>query len=240
MTNPATEKSIRAGFTLAKQRDPERIRGFTLFELIIVIGIIALLLVLMAPAFTTIKGGSDVTSAAYTIKGVLETARTYAKANNTYTWVGFGGSVGPTVTGEVAMAVVASKDGTNVWSINNGLVAAAVAQVGKKENLENVHIGNVGAPSGDGTDFGNRPSVDSEHSIYSAPAYSFDVQQVPLTKWIQFSPRGEAAVPNATTPIAQYSEVPLIPTHGTALGSNANVVAIQVSGLGGAVKVYRR
>ena len=36
-----------------------------------------------------LKGGTDVTSAAYTIKGVLDTARTYAKANNTYTWVGF-------------------------------------------------------------------------------------------------------------------------------------------------------
>ena len=63
--------------------------AFTLLELLIVIGIIAVLLVLLAPAFTTIKSGSDVTSAAYTIKGALDTARTYAKANNTYTWVGF-------------------------------------------------------------------------------------------------------------------------------------------------------
>ena len=63
--------------------------GFTLLELLIVVGIIALLMVLIAPAFTTIKGGTDVTSAAYTIKGALDTARTYAKANNTYTWVGF-------------------------------------------------------------------------------------------------------------------------------------------------------
>ncbi|MFL6544044.1 MAG: Tfp pilus assembly protein FimT/FimU, partial [Candidatus Udaeobacter sp.] len=69
--------------------------GFTLLELLIVVGIIGLLMVLIAPAFTYIKGGTDVTSAAYTIKGVLDTARTYAKANNTYTWVGFAGSIGP-------------------------------------------------------------------------------------------------------------------------------------------------
>src|SRR6516165_2377868 len=77
----------RSAFTLVEQR--ERAAGFTLLELLIVVGIIGLLLVLMAPAFTTIKGGTDVTSAAYTIKGVLDTARTYAQANNTYTWVGF-------------------------------------------------------------------------------------------------------------------------------------------------------
>ena len=96
--------------------------GFTLLELLIVVGIIALLMVLIAPAFTTIKGGTDVTSAAYTIKGVLDTARTYAKANNTYTWVGFyeenvanpasPNSDTPAV-GRIVMSIVASKDGTH-------------------------------------------------------------------------------------------------------------------------------
>src|SRR6266513_2705851 len=96
--------------------------GFTLLELLIVVGIIALLLVLTAPAFTYLKGGTDVTSAAYTIKGVLDTARTYAKANNTYTWVGFfeedvsTESTNPATTGNgrVVISMVASKDGTKV------------------------------------------------------------------------------------------------------------------------------
>ena len=65
------------------KRGPESVRGFTLIELLVVVGIMGLLLVLMAPAFTYIKGGTDVTSAAYTVKGVLDTARTYASANNT-------------------------------------------------------------------------------------------------------------------------------------------------------------
>src|ERR1051325_2962703 len=76
------------GLTPTK-RDPENIRGFTLLELLIVVGVIGLLMALVAPAFTTIKGGGDVTSAAYAVKNVLDTARTYAKTNNTYTWVGF-------------------------------------------------------------------------------------------------------------------------------------------------------
>jgi prepilin-type N-terminal cleavage/methylation domain-containing protein len=102
--------------------------AFTLLELLIVMGIIAILMVLIAPAFTTIKGGSDVTSAAYTIKGVLDTARTYAKANNTYTWVGFleenvANPVSPNsdtpAVGRLVMSIVASKDGTTVYDPNN-------------------------------------------------------------------------------------------------------------------------
>jgi len=102
--------------------------GFTLLELLIVVGIIGLLLVLIAPAFTYIKGGTDVTSAAYTIKGVLDTARTYAKANNTYTWVGFieentanpaSPNSSPPPIGRVIMSIVASKDGTTVYDPNS-------------------------------------------------------------------------------------------------------------------------
>src|SRR5213596_34315 len=84
--------------------------GFTLLELLIVVGIIAVLLVLIAPAFTYIKG-------------VLDTARTYAKANNTYTWVGFFeedaslSSTNPATAGNgrVVISIVASKDGRNVY-----------------------------------------------------------------------------------------------------------------------------
>ena len=122
-----------------------------------------LLLVLMAPAFTYIKGGTDVTSAAYRIKGVLDTARTYAKANNTYVFVGFAEvdssvdpSVSPQVTtgttpyGRVAVAVVASKPGTRQFayatsnqgsdwtaSYSNG---ANLIAIGKLQRYENLHF----------------------------------------------------------------------------------------------------
>src|SRR5436309_11529993 len=115
----------RAAFTLPKQR--ERASAFTLIELLVVVGIIALLLVLIAPAFTYIKGGTDVTSAAYTIKDVLDTARTYAKANNTYTWVGFFEEDTPPSStipvpagvGRVVMSIVASKDGSIIYNPGN-------------------------------------------------------------------------------------------------------------------------
>jgi Tfp pilus assembly protein FimT len=137
--------------------------GFTLLELVIVIGIIATLLVLVGPAFTTLTSGTDVSSAIYGVKGVLENARAYAKANHTYVFVGFAEadssvdpSVSPQITtgdtpyGRVAMAVVAAKDGTsqyeyattdqgNDWKANYANAAHLIA-VGKLQIYENLHF----------------------------------------------------------------------------------------------------
>src|SRR5207244_2414716 len=87
LCSPVSKSSTSYFLISSSQR--ERLGAFTLLELLVVIAIIAILMVLIAPAFTNIKTGNDVTTAAYTIKGVLDQARTYAMANNTYTWVGF-------------------------------------------------------------------------------------------------------------------------------------------------------
>jgi len=151
-------------FTTSEPHHPVR-AGFTLLELLIVVGIIGVLLVLIAPAFTPIKGGGDVTSAAYGIKGLLENARTYAKANHTYVFIGFtevDSSVDPSSppvagNGRVVVAVVASKDGTrhfkyltsgqgNDWQSNYAdptkpeYHGKHLLPVGKLEKYENFHF----------------------------------------------------------------------------------------------------
>jgi hypothetical protein len=222
--------------------------------LLVVIGIIAVLMVLIVPAFTSLKSGGDVTSAAYTIKGVLDTARTYAKANNTYTWVGFAGSIGPNtdpnlVTGQVRLAIVASKDGTNLWSANNTLPPDKLTQVGKMMTLDNIHIGDTGAPQNNGTEFESRDTVDNDHRISTSEntPYPFTVQGQPFNKWIQFSPRGEALVHGGAFSIVKAAEIGVLPTHGTALAVTqsgalwlGNVAAIQIRGFTGDVRIYRR
>jgi type II secretory pathway pseudopilin PulG len=226
-----------------------------LIELIIVIAIVGLLLVLIAPAFTTIKSGSDVTSAAYTIKGVLDTARTYAKANNSYTWVGFSGSIGSTVTGNVTLCVVASKDGTDLGTSVNQVgnridITTGVTPVGKVMGLGNAHIGDTGTPTNNGTDFESRATVNINYRIGASGTqynsdYYFIEQGTQFDRWIRFSPRGEAVVKGGGTQITQYAEVGLLATHGTTLAvtinpASGNLVAIQISGFGGNVRIYRR
>jgi type II secretory pathway pseudopilin PulG len=264
--------------------------AFTLLELLIVVGIIAILFVLIVPAFTTIKSGTDITSAAYTIKGVLDTARTYAKANNTYTWVGFyeedvtQSSTNPATpgTGRVVLSIVASKDGTTVYNPSNpgSIDPTRLIQVGKLVKIDNFHlpIFNPGLSTGDTFDTRPWPSPtptpanDSRFGeinlsgTQSAPTSNtqFPFQypvgspapqaQYPFQKTLQFNPRGESTINSGfgvggtTYAVKSIVEIGLIQTHGnvvptptpTAGNYVGNVAAIQISGFGGNVRIYRR
>lgn len=241
--------------------------GFTLIELLVVIGIIGLLLVLMGPAFTSIKGGNDVTSAAYTIQGVLDTARTYAKANNTYTWVGFyeedasQQSMSPASpgNGRVVVSTVASKDGTMLYTgnLSNSVVLdpTKIVQIGKLTKIDNLHLQTFNAGAGTGDTFAARPAVTSNASkigdsgnITNAPpnpslTFNYPVagSQYTFQKVVQFSPRGEAVVTNSNYTMAPVSEIGVQPTHGIILDPNStNPVAVQFTGFGGNTKIYRK
>jgi prepilin-type N-terminal cleavage/methylation domain-containing protein len=243
--------------------------GFTLLELLIVVGIIAVLMILIAPAFTTIKSGGDVTSAAYTIKGVLDTARTYAKANNTYAWVGFyeenvsnpasPNSSTPPV-GRVVMSIVAAKDGTTVYDPNNlaTIDPTKLIQVGKLTKIGNLHLWtHTDTPTGTGATFDTRPNVATTYCIGdSSPTNSATPFQYPVgnpapsalyafQKVLQFSPRGEARINNNSNSPQSAVEIAFDQTHGTATPAPgppapANALAIQINGFAGDVRIYRR
>src|SRR5262249_30656924 len=217
----------------AAERGPESVRGFTLIELLIVVGIIAVLLALIAPAFTSIKGGTDVTSAAYTIKGVLDSAPTYAKANNTYAWVGFyeedvsqpSTSPANPGTGRLVMSTVASRDGTMLYTGNLSspvtLDPTKLFQVGKLTKIENLHLTTLSAPAGmpPPDTFDTRPVVASTASkigdnVTTAPPnpsltfyYPVGGSQYPFVKVVQFNPRGEGVITNSNYIMAPVSEV---------------------------------
>jgi prepilin-type N-terminal cleavage/methylation domain-containing protein len=143
--------------------------GFTLLELLVVIAVVSILMVVIAPAFTGINSAGDVASAAYTIKGVLEQARTFAMANDTYTWVGFfeedAGTSIPAIlgNGRLVISAVASTDGTNVYGSGTGtLDPTKLIQIGKLVKISNVHLPLFQVGSGTGDTFDTRPAVQND------------------------------------------------------------------------------
>jgi len=261
-------------------------------ELIVVIGIMILVAAFIAPVFTSLKSAGDVTSAAYTIKGVLEQARTYAMANNTYTWVGFyeedvsQASTNPPTpgVGRLVISIVAAKDGVQgfdpnaVTSPTNRLDIARLVQVGKLIKIDNVHLPLFAIPTGTpGNTFDTRPAVQNDPVVgyndsrfgelnasppNTAPASNNGSSKFPFqypvgnplptaqytfTKTLQFDPRGEGRI-NSSYDVRPVIEIGLLPTHGnvaptptpSAGNYTGNVVAVQVNGVAGNVKVYRR
>lgn len=149
--------------------------AFSLLELLVVVAIILVMTALAIPAFNAIKGGGDITKAAYDVAGALEMAATYARANNTYVWVGFF-EEDPTVlattpatagVGRLVISIVCSKDGTQIVSptgAGQAIPPGRLTQIGKLIKIDRMHFGDVPNPAspdpkGAGTSWDQRPSV---------------------------------------------------------------------------------
>ena len=134
--------------------------GFTLLELLVVVGIMAVLMALVVPAFTKIKLGNEITTAAYTIADTLEQGRNYATGNNTYVWVGFyeedTTALMPTTgtppysgKGRVLIATVFSTDGTKIYEDSDPIAPLPlmrIKQLGRLLKFEGIHITDIGTP----------------------------------------------------------------------------------------------
>jgi type II secretory pathway pseudopilin PulG len=239
--------------------------GFTLIQLMVVIGVVSLLMVLVVPAVSNLKSSGDLTGAAYTISGALEQARSHALGNNTYVWVGFyeeDVSQPPTSPatpgiGRVVISIVASKDGTIIYDPNSlaTIDPTRLTQIGKLIRLQNAHLTTFADGSGTGSTFDTRPPItyntarigDTTPPSASLTPFQYPVgtpaptAQYTFLKAIQFSPRGEARINNNNFTLKTAAEVGLRQTHGTAVDTvSPNVVAIQFSAISGDTKIYRR
>ena len=224
----------------------------------------------------------------YTIKGALEQARTYAKGNNTYSWVGFYEEDGSRAStnpptpgaGRLVISIVASKDGTNIYGSGTAraIDATKLTQVGKLIKIDNVHLPLFAVGTGTGDKFDTRPAVQNDPTAgynysrfgelngttpntapYTTPLnFQYPVGNPPpavqytFKKLLQFSPRGENRVNGNSYNIRRVVEIGLLQTHGSTLPTpvsgagtstvtySGNVVAVQISGFGSTVEIFRR
>ena len=227
--------------------------AFTLVELLVVMSVISVLLALVVPAFTQVNTGRQMKLAAYNLQGLLDGARAYAKANGTYTWVGFyeedgsRGSTNPATpgTGRIVVSVVASRDGTSIGSSPLDSDASRLTQINKLVKLDNIHLADLTA-----SDVATRDTVPApayqvgDDSFAQAtklhyPLGASDTNAAyTFTKIIQFYPVGDAI--KMSDSLSPLMEVGLRPTRGaTADATTKNCAAVQVTGINGAVRIYQ-
>jgi prepilin-type N-terminal cleavage/methylation domain-containing protein len=231
-----------------------RVSGFSLIELLCVVAIISVLTSLVTFSVLGTKSSRDLANAAYSIQGMIEQARTYAMAENTYTWIGFfeenPATPGTSGTGQVVVSIVASANGMNLATAANApvLPSANLMQVLKLTKIANVHLAAVPSTSVTrpaltsttyeiGTTSFPNPTSNSWSFVFPLGASASSVQYN-FTQIIQFNPQGDATriTDNPTT----LMEIGLQPAHGSSLGTgNANFAVLQVAGIGGQVFTYR-
>jgi len=130
--------------------------------MLVVVAIMAIVMMVAIPAFSTLSRANDFTTAVSGVSGMLERARTYAMANNVYVYVGIAevsadvpASTVPQVAattsvgGRLAMAAVVVREGTRGYTLLPTLPSPAwgnynkgsdLVAVGKLEVFENVHL----------------------------------------------------------------------------------------------------
>jgi len=251
--------------------------GFSLIELLTVLGVMSLIAAMSLPVVNSIKDSQNVSAATFSVASALQRARAYAMAHDTYVWVGFyeeaANTTAPTNVapkysgaGQVVIGMAASVDGTQTaGSQTTGYLQApaspssqGVRPIEKLMKLENVHITDLGPPTGSGSALACRPngayevmSSTGAYTVMSSEQYGIDSDNAnkaayPLVmdgytfyKTVRFSPSGVAVI-NDSSAVERVGEIDLRPTHGTLINTNTpNVAAIQFTGIGGAIQTYR-
>lgn len=222
----------------SRYRTPcRRRRAFSLIELMVVVAIITIVATFAVPAVSNLGGSGKFNQSIATVSGLLDQARQYAIAQNTYVWVGFANEAGGAEGDRVWLGVLASKDGTRTMTADN------VPLISRLQVLQNTQLpaaspalpGGAG-PAQTGADLGGGGLV-----TVSKPGGG----TLTFERFLRFSPSGEAQVPSGGSadpadsfPPVNFAEFGLLPVKGST-PLQANAAIIQVNGLTGNARVYR-
>jgi len=231
---------------------PTRRSGFSLVELLVVMGIIILLAALVIPAMNTIKGAGDITKTASDLSDLVQQARAYAMGNNTYVYLGLKevDQMAGDYTdgkGQIIAAIVASKTGLRPSALSP-LAQADIQAISRLQRFDNSHIDDA-TPDNSGNMVRPTPSATLSGQNQNNLPISFvwppggSGKTTTFSKVIEFDPQGVARFQqdNNTNNIQNWIEIPLQPSKGNTgpAANEKNAAVLQVDGITGNVQTFR-
>jgi prepilin-type N-terminal cleavage/methylation domain-containing protein len=248
-------KLVRSVGAPPSRKGSPRHLGFTLVELLVVIGIMLILLSASIPAVQNLGVSRGIGTAASQISSALELAKSTAVSRNTYVWVGFATVTNTSGNLETCVGIKMSKDGSSTSSTAN------LTEVSKLTAIENVALaGPTEIPTAlkdklpsDPTspDFSDASSYPG--SFTSVGTFDFKKANVrdakvtfPNNATLLISPQGEIIASGDNTKLEFQSFVPQVmigltqSRKATSLGAAAKDGAVLVFyGGTGSIRVYR-
>jgi type II secretory pathway pseudopilin PulG len=222
-------------------------------ELLVVLGIIAILVAIAAPLVPSLLRANQLDSSVNTLAGILEEARESATAGNTYIWVVF---TDPSATSPATgtwVATIQSQDGTETGIVNPtppppwvntisvpGTTANLILH-SKLQNLPGVGIvqlnklpASLTSPANTKVPTGAYDLILTESSLQWVVTTSASTglgSNVYFTHAIEFTPNGESHAPAWNSNI-QFGLVPSV-------GPTTNSALFNVSRLTGKTTIFR-
>lgn len=214
----------------------QRGSGFTILELLTVIGIMALVSVASMPAVSALTKSSKINQAMSQITSTLEQARQYAVANNTYTWVAFYQDNAAPEGSKVYVAALGSRDGTDPtdgFSAGGSVDMAKVTPLNRNTSFAQVQLKQPGVNTW--------PDLPAASAVQLSNSVSFGVN-IPgkgvtsFNQVVQFTPAGEAKV---SPGISSVIELGLRPVHSGSVENTDNIAVIRIAGMTGQTRLFR-
>lgn len=217
---PGREKP---SFPYVRRNHPNGRAGFSLVELLVVIAVVGVMAGAMGPALVSLRTAGDVTAGSAKLAGVLDMARTFARANKTVVRVGVHESAPESPDNVITFIVISSATGDLQNSGSADLANDTLwPMIGRPVQVRGLSISDALALTGEesvGTDFGS----------FTRPVGGADMS---FDRQIQFEPQGAVRIAPGT--LSRQINIGL--ASGTQPG---NVALIRVAGLSGRTSILR-